>query len=268
MSGVVGRAYDAIADTYDEQVRGDDWMRRVLHAHYLRLFAAGDRVLDVGCGTGIDALFLARHGVRVVGIDASPGAIDQLRSKLARAGLTDLVEARVLEIEALSELGDNRFDGLISAFAALNSVADLQRFSEDAARLIRPGGRVVLHMLNRFSLWEWLGYAMRGDVHAASRVGRLRIRQFTIGGHPIEHTLYFADEVYRAVFKRRFILRRRYGVGAVRPPHTVRRLPRRVVEALERLDTRSGTWPLLSDAGRFFVLELERAQHEDGTRHA
>jgi ubiquinone/menaquinone biosynthesis C-methylase UbiE len=57
----VTAAYDAIAAGYDEQVRGDDWMRRKLHASFVRAFRPGERVLDVGCGTGIDALFLARQ---------------------------------------------------------------------------------------------------------------------------------------------------------------------------------------------------------------
>jgi ubiquinone/menaquinone biosynthesis C-methylase UbiE len=57
-------AYDAIAAGYDEQVGGDDWMRRRLHAQYARVFRPGQHVLDVGCGTGIDALFLRARGFR------------------------------------------------------------------------------------------------------------------------------------------------------------------------------------------------------------
>jgi ubiquinone/menaquinone biosynthesis C-methylase UbiE len=251
-------AYDRIAAGYDAQVQGDDWMRRVLHAHYARLFGPGQRVLDVGCGTGIDALFLAQRGVRVVAMDISEAMIGELRVKLATAAGAERIDARVLAVEDLGQLTDQRFDGLISAFAGLSALEDLHQFARDAAVLVRPGGRLVCHLLNRFSLWECLGYLSHADWHAARQVGRLRSREFTIGGRAVRHRLYFADELYRSVFAERFALRDAYALGSLRPPHTVRRLPGILVQHLERLDVRCGRWPLLRDAGRFCVLDLER----------
>jgi SAM-dependent methyltransferase len=233
-------------------------MRQVLHAHYLRVFGAGQRVLDVGCGTGIDALALARAGIHVVGIDGSAAMIAQLRSKVATTPLESFVSARVLNIEDLPSLRGERFDGLISAFASLSTLPDLAQFADDAAHLVRPGGRVIVHMLNRFSFWEWLGYLLRRDRTALRRVGHLRHREFTIGGQRVPHTLYFADEAYRSFFSRNFALRSTYGLGSLRPPHTVQRVPRPVVKALQSLDQRTGMWPLVRNAGRFFVLDLER----------
>jgi 2-polyprenyl-3-methyl-5-hydroxy-6-metoxy-1,4-benzoquinol methylase len=250
----VARAYDAIAAGYDDQVRGDDWMRARLHAQYRRAFRRGGRVLDVGCGTGIDAVFLARMGLEVVGIDASAAMIDVF---LGRIGDTSQISARVLRVEDVRLLGDQRFDGLVSAFASLSALPDLRDFADDAARLVTPGGRMILHMLNRFSTWEWLGDVWRGDWHAASRVGRERQRRFVIGGQAVQHSMYFPVQAYRA-FHRDFHLRELYSLGALRPPHTVRRLPRALVDALERADLRLGGLPLVRNAGRFFVLDLER----------
>jgi ubiquinone/menaquinone biosynthesis C-methylase UbiE len=256
LSSSVG--YDAIASGYDDQVRGDTWMRHALHAHYRRVFRSGDHVLDVGCGTGIDALALARRRVHVLGVDGSAGMIERLSHKIAAERLENLVETRVLNIQDLSCLGETQFDGLISAFASLSSLSNLVGFADDAARLVRPGGRLVLHVLNRFSTWEWLGYLVRRDWNAARQVGRQTTRTFVIGGQPVPHWLYFGDGAYRRFFSPAFSLRAMYGLGALRPPHTVRRIPVPLVNALEWLDLRLGGLPLLRNAGRFFVLDLER----------
>jgi SAM-dependent methyltransferase len=251
-------AYDAIAAGYDAQVQGDLWMRRVLHAHYARLFKPGDRVLDVGCGTGIDALFLAQRGVHVVAIDISSSMIAELQAKLRSSPIADRVQARVLAVEDLGQLGNGHFDGLISAFAGLSALDDLRQFSRDAAELVRPGGRLVLHLLNRFSLWECLGYMTHADWPSARSVGRLRTREFSIGGRAVRHRLYYADELFQTAFAERFMLRDTYALGSLRPPHTVHRFSPALVHYLERLDVRCGGWPLLRYAGRFFVLDLER----------
>jgi hypothetical protein len=79
-----------------------------------------------------------------------------------------------------------------------------------------------------------------------------------IGGETVPHWLYFADEVFSGFFSRTFEKRAIYGLGALRPPHTVRRFPSAVVNSLEWLDVRLGGLPLLRDAGRFFVLDLQR----------
>jgi SAM-dependent methyltransferase len=249
-------AYDAIAVDYDRQIRGDEWMRRALHRHYLEVFAPGQRVLDVGCGTGIDALALARQGISVLGIDASPGMIAQLRARVEAAGLAGAVQGCVLTVADLASVR-GQFDGAYSSFAPL-STADLGRFGPELARLVRPRGRVVLHLLNRFSLWEWLGLLARRQWRAAAQLPSRQARDFRIAGRDVRHQLYFAQQAYVRFFAPNFALRRRYGLGAVRPPHTVKRLPTRLVGGLEALDGPLGALPGVRDAGRFFVLDLER----------
>ena len=250
-------AYDAIAATYDEQVRGDEWMRRALWDAYLRLFRPGQHILDVSCGTGIDAVFLARHGVRVTGIDVSPGMIAQLEAKVARLGLDDRIEAHVLDYADLDRWCDRRFDGLIAVFAGLSTAPDLAPFAASAARLLRPGSPAVIHLLNRFSLWEWLGLLARRRWTEARQLARQCERTFPIGGQPVRHHLWWPDEAACA-FREHFQVRRAYALGVLRPPHTLRRIPAPLVAALERLERPLRARRPFANWGRLFALELVR----------
>ncbi len=255
--GILAEAYDRVAPDYDRQLQGDAWMRSVLWERYARLFRPGQVLLDVGCGTGIDARFLARRGMRVVGIDASAAMVAQARAKLVDDQLEDLVELRVMDMSEIGALGSD-FDGIISAFASLSSVADLDRFAADAARLLRPRGTMLLHLLNRSSLWEWLGLVRHGRWPAARRVWRTRERDFVIGSRSVPHYLYHVRGAYARFFRPRFRLGRAYGLGILRPPHTIQGVPAAIVAILDGLERPVRARRPFMDWGRFWVLELEK----------
>lgn len=254
---IPAEAYDRAAPDYDRQVQGDAWMRNVLWQRYARLFRPGQVVLDVGCGTGIDALFLAHRGIRVVGMDASVAMVAQARAKLVDDRLEDLVELRVMDISEIGTLGTD-FDGIISAFASLSAVGDLDGFAAAAARLLRPRGTMLLHLLNRSSLWEWLGLVRHGRWPAARRVWRSRERNFVIGSTRVPHYLHHAREAYARFFRPHFRLGRAYGLGILRPPHTIHRVPAAIVAILDGLERPLRARRPFKDWGRFWVLELEK----------
>ncbi len=256
-------AYDRIAPTYEQDVAGDDWMRQILRRHYLTTFRAGERVLDVACGTGLDSVHLAQHGIRVTAIDISPEMIERLQARAMAACLTDVIDARVLSIDQLSELPAESFDGIVSAFAGLSTSPDLRNFARESARLLRPNGRMLLHLLNRFSLWEWLTLVKSRRWSEARSLGRSSDRDFVIGGITVQHYMHQPDALYRSVFAERFKLNLAYGLGCLRPPHTVRAIPMPIVGALAALDAGFGGCRPFRNHGRFFVLDLAK-RPDDG----
>ena len=254
----LAHAYTTIASDYDRMVEGDAWMRRILWDRYLHLFQPGQHVLDVACGTGLDTIFLAQHGLHVTGIDVAPGMIAQLKTKIAQDHLIDRVTARILAIEDLAALPPERFDGILSAFAGLNTIPDPGVFAAEAARLLRPGGRLMVHMMNRFSLWEGLMLLRRGRLRAAMRLPRQTERTFTIGGRPVLHYLSFAQPTFRQHFAAYFTLDRCYSLGCVRPPHDMTWISDRMVKRLATLEQHlRARWPFTT-CGRFFILEMTR----------
>ena len=110
---------------------------------------AGRAVLDAGCGDGTFALELARLGATVTGADADAAMIAAARTAATAAGLPARFE--VGEIESLP-FPDRGFDAVV-AVTVLCLVPDASRAVAEMARVLRPGGVLVVGELGRRSLW-------------------------------------------------------------------------------------------------------------------
>src|SRR3546814_279120 len=135
-------AFDSVAADYDGP-RGNNVliqrMRRTLWEVVHRELPSGSRLLDLGCGTGIDALHFANRGYPVVATDWSPGMIARTEARIAGTSPPSPVTARHLGVHQLADL-DGTFDGIYSNFGPMNCVPDLDAAAEDCARLLAPGG--------------------------------------------------------------------------------------------------------------------------------
>ena len=124
-------AFNRLAADYDRLAAGElfEHQRRRTHAVLDEWIPAGGRVLEIGCGTGIDTAFLARRGNEVVACDPSR---EMQRLTLGRASASGAGRrVRVIDCglqnltSLLYALGGIRFDAVVSNFGALNCVDDL-----------------------------------------------------------------------------------------------------------------------------------------------
>src|SRR3984885_9702019 len=110
------RAFDSVAADYDGP-RGNNEliqrMRLTLWDTVHSQLPAGARLLDLGCGTGIDALEFAKRGFHVVATDWSPQMVERTRARVTAAALGSRVTARHLGVQQLDQL-DGEFDGIYS----------------------------------------------------------------------------------------------------------------------------------------------------------
>ena len=233
-------------------------MRQVLRWRARDLFTPGAHLLDFGCGTGLDTLFLAEHGFRVTAADVSPGMLALLRRRLAdhpaRAGIQVLATDTV----SLCELPTARLDGIYSAFAGLNTT-DPAAFADEAARVLRPGGRLLAHLLAPSGIWERRKARRLAGRQAAQELGRQRQRTMRIGGRLIHHWVLPPRESAER-FAPWFTVRRLYALGFFWERDFGERIAPTVATTLGRLEARLGRIPALRGWGRFYVLEMERSR--------
>jgi SAM-dependent methyltransferase len=100
---------------------------------------AGERVVDVACGTGNAALAAARLGASVLGVDSAPRLVEVARSAAGRERL----DARFAVADAAAiPARDGEFDAAVSVFGVI--FLDAATAAAELLRVVRPGGRIVL----------------------------------------------------------------------------------------------------------------------------
>ena len=167
----VRKAFDRHADKYDEkfskQVLGESIRLEVWRAAD-DAFASASKVLDLGSGTGEDAIHFARKGIQVTAVDISPQMIGRLKEKAAASGLSSNITPIVCAMDHYSP-AESDFDGIISNFGAVNCLSDLAWLRELAQRALKPGSSVILTTMGRFYPLETAVLLLKGQFSRAFR---------------------------------------------------------------------------------------------------
>jgi SAM-dependent methyltransferase len=236
------RAFDGVADTFDE--RFGAWesvaaQRRAVRQELAQAFPPGSSVLEIGGGTGEDALWLAQRGRNVLLTDVSPRMVQRARSKFAgHPGL----RAEVAAAEELHRLdvGGKVFDGAFTNFAALNCVDDVVPVASGLAGLVRPGGTIILVLFGTCCPGEWLTEGFRGRPGAMFRRFRRKPVGARLGGNVFDVRYFRRNELISALAPW-FEYAGRRGIGVFVPPSAaepwITRHPR-LLSTLEGLDRR------------------------------
>jgi phosphatidylethanolamine/phosphatidyl-N-methylethanolamine N-methyltransferase len=114
----------------------------------------GDRVLEVGVGTGINAALYPRD-CSVTGVDLSSPMLEKARERVARKGVRNV---RLLQMDAANlKFGDDTFD-IVYAPYVISVVPDPVAVTREMCRVCRPGGRIVIlnHFRSRNALMAWI----------------------------------------------------------------------------------------------------------------
>ncbi len=234
MNATQEAAFDKIAARYDT-VWSDTPVGKAQRSAVWRwidpVFNEGDFVLDLGCGTGVDALHLQSRGVSVYAIDNSPKMIEIARRRGIRADCFPIEHLQYFDLN---------LDGVISNFGVLNCLPSLAGISRALARMVRPGGHLALCFINRICLWESAFYLLHAEPAKAFR--RLR---GSAGSSIGVRVSYPSSRQIVSAFQTDFRLLHCCGIGFSVPPSYVAFLTDWEVDQLAGLDRRLAHKPVL-----------------------
>lgn len=156
--------YDSFAEDHPNQTR----MRNKVYAHVERFIPKGSRILELNCGTGTDAVELARRGYQVHATDIASGMLGRLRDKVTKLGLANQITFQQCSFLELDKAQGAPFDAIFSDLGGLNCISDLTPVIQQLPKVLRPNGLVTWVLMPPVCLWE-MAEIFRGHLRLAFR---------------------------------------------------------------------------------------------------
>jgi ubiquinone/menaquinone biosynthesis C-methylase UbiE len=263
--------FDAVAARYDETFTTSkigQAQRVAVWSELAKTFHPGQRVLEIGCGTGIDACFLAERGVQIVACDPSSEMIGLLRRRLEPTALRNLVETHVLGAEDITGLQPTElFDGAFSNFGAINCINDLRKLANDLAGLLKPGATAALCWMGPYCTWEQFWYLVHGNRDKAFRRLKRDGTEARIADGVFTHVRYPSVESLARVFSPEFRLKSVRGIGVAVPPSYLETWAQRhpgLFQVCQHADLWLARFPGIRTLGDHVLVRLRRESRSAG----
>lgn len=260
--------FDNVADDYDRHILGNR-INRLLRdrslAELQKTFAGSHRLLEIGCGSGMETLPLLNQGHEILCVDVSERMLDVVRQKARKDGVSERLRTERINAAAISRLlsdtGPASFDGAYSTYGALNCEEDLGPIPPALHALLRPEGEFVAAVYNRWCAFELIGYSLTGQFGRA--FGRSD-RPVRVGSSRFCVDIYaHSASTFARTMAPWFRIERYAAVPVLLPPSDLVGYVDKFGRGFERLDRwdrfLASRWPF-DRLGDHFIMTLRRAE--------
>ncbi|MEE9349312.1 MAG: methyltransferase domain-containing protein [Flavobacteriaceae bacterium] len=134
------------------------WMRMRVRNHFEKVATPKRRVLEINCGSGIDAVYFAKNGYQVHATDIATGMIGYVEQKIKSEKLESKLSCELLSFNELNNLKPKNFNHIFSNFGGLNcsSLEELKTVFNLFDNLLASNGTITLVIMPKICMWEFL----------------------------------------------------------------------------------------------------------------
>ncbi len=259
----VNKAFSDQSDNFDHITTNNP-----LEVHYrefsrtkvLRWMKPGEQLLELNCGTGLDAVFFAQHGLRVLATDNSDGMLKQSQKKINELKLEDKIQVLKCSFNDLSPLPNNlKYNHVFSNFGGLNCSQDLSIVICELDNRLQKGNMIHWIMIAPYCPWEWLS-VLKGRFSYAFRRLKKNGLVSKIDGN-IFHTYYYSSNYIKKHFGEKYQVVKLHSMGCLLPPTYKEQFPKKwpqLFAILKAIESRiSSFWPF-NQFGDLFLISLQK----------
>ncbi|MGV3698188.1 class I SAM-dependent methyltransferase [Flavobacterium sp.] len=254
-------SFDKAAANYDKTF-SDTFIgrmqRSLVHKELSKHLNKVRNILEINCGTGEDAIWLARKGIKITATDISPKMIEVAKNKAVHKNL----DYSVSDMKNLdTTFGGQQFDMLFSNFGGLNCLtqSELEQFFIDSKGLLSDKGKMVLVIMPQNTLWEQVYFLAKAQFSNVLRRKKEMVLA-NVDGEKVP-TYYFNPKDIVNLARPDFELIDHKPIGFFVPPSYLQGFFTNKVPALNLLNVledRISNWSFLSKYADHYIITLQK----------
>jgi len=260
------REFDHVAQKYDKDFTSTHIgkkQRDLVYSYLEKIISKKSmNILEVNCGTGQDAIWLAEKGHLVDATDISSEMI-VYATKKAKAKKIDSIHHSVLDLKEISSFKNTKkYDLIFSNFGGTNCVdlKELESFLKNASNLLVKGGKIILVIMPKFCLWESFYFSLKGKFSSVFRRQTNNFVEANVEGVKVK-TWYHSPNDVKKISKDFYCNFKLMPVGFFLPPSYLepffKKRPQ-FLEKLNQLELKVKNKELFSKWSDHYLIELEK----------
>jgi ubiquinone/menaquinone biosynthesis C-methylase UbiE len=253
--------FDVAASTYDQSFTHTNigmLQRRAVYQVFLKHLYQIKKVIEINCGTGEDAIWLAKQNIDVTATDISTKMIEVANTK-SHLKNVNFIQA---DINFISEKFHNQtFDLLFSNFGGLNCLTkiELEKFLINSATILSNKGKLVLVIMPKHTLWEKMYFFLTRNFKAINRRTQDKIIA-NVDGKEVP-TYYYNPSEIAFLAKSKFNLIEAKPIGFFVPPSYLESFFKRrkkTLHWLNKFELVIKDWRFLAKYADHYIIVLQK----------
>jgi len=246
-----------MADEYDAMQETNIPVKRMREKFYSSVEKYAQHpadILELNCGTGIDAFYFAEKGFNVTATDISDKMLSNARSKGTLPNLT-FEKLNFLELN----LVEKKYDLVLSNLGGINCLDDLTLLSKNIYNLLKPNGYFIISVMPQFCLWEFMLF-FKGEFNRAFRRLKPGGTIANVGGEKI-FVRYYSPKKLMKYFNENFKLKETTALSVLSPTqpayHWYEKHPA-VTKLFNFIDDKIESFYFTSFIGDYYIAVLQK----------